>query len=60
MHYNDYAFWQRTQAPKGYQKEEAYWQSVFARDLPVLQLIMDDPMQSVHIFAGDRVSAVMP
>ncbi|AJO16544.1 lichenysin non-ribosomal peptide synthetase LicA [Bacillus paralicheniformis] len=60
LHYKDYAFWQRTQAQKGFQKEEAYWQSVFARELPVLQLITDEPRPSVQSFEGDRVSAVLP
>nr|AAD04757.1 lichenysin synthetase A [Bacillus licheniformis] len=60
LHYKDYAFWQRTHAPKGFQKEEAYWQSVFARELPVLQLITDEPRPSVQSFEGDRVSAVLP
>ncbi|MGF7531392.1 lichenysin non-ribosomal peptide synthetase LicA [Bacillus paralicheniformis] len=60
LHYKDYAFWQRTQAQKGFQKEEAYWQSVFAGELPVLQLITDEPRPSVQSFEGDRVSAVLP
>lgn len=60
LHYKDYAFWQRTQAQEGFQKEEAYWQSVFAGELPVLQLITDEPRPSVQSFEGDRVSAVLP
>ncbi|WP_252607192.1 lichenysin non-ribosomal peptide synthetase LicA [Bacillus paralicheniformis] len=60
LHYKDYAFWQRTQAQESFQKEEAYWQSVFAGELPVLQLITDEPRPSVQSFEGDRVSAVLP
>ncbi|MSO00263.1 lichenysin non-ribosomal peptide synthetase LicA [Bacillus paralicheniformis] len=60
LHYKDYAFWQRTQAQEGFQKEEAYWQSVFAVEIPVLQLITDEPRPSVQSFEGDRVSAVLP
>ncbi|MCY9369690.1 lichenysin non-ribosomal peptide synthetase LicA [Bacillus haynesii] len=60
LHYKDYAFWQRTQAQKGFQKEEAYWQNVFAGELPVLQLMTDEPRPPVQSFEGDRVSAVLP
>ncbi|MPQ25673.1 lichenysin non-ribosomal peptide synthetase LicA [Bacillus paralicheniformis] len=60
LHYKDYAFWQRKQAQEGFQKEEAYWQNVFAGELPVLQLITDAPRPSVQSFEGDRVSAVLP
>ncbi|MGE7202903.1 lichenysin non-ribosomal peptide synthetase LicA [Bacillus haynesii] len=60
LHYKDYAFWQRTQAQEGFQKEEAYWQSVFASELPVLQLMTDEPRPPVQSFEGDRVSAVLP
>ncbi|MCY7817463.1 lichenysin non-ribosomal peptide synthetase LicA, partial [Bacillus haynesii] len=60
LHYKDYAFWQRTQAQEGFQKEEAYWQSVFTGELPVLQLMTDDPRPPVQSFEGDRVSAVLP
>ncbi|MCY8603160.1 non-ribosomal peptide synthetase, partial [Bacillus sonorensis] len=60
LHYKDYASWQRIQAEGGYQKEERYWKNVFSGELPVLQLLTDQPRPAVQSFEGDRVSAVLP
>ncbi|MED1738743.1 amino acid adenylation domain-containing protein [Bacillus swezeyi] len=60
LHYKDYASWQREQAAGGYRREEEYWLSVFSGELPVLQLLTDEPRPAVQSFEGDRVSAVVP
>ncbi|MFN2746574.1 amino acid adenylation domain-containing protein [Bacillus sp. z60-18] len=60
LHYKDYAVWQNNQTDGGYQKEEEYWQNVFSGELPVLQLLTDQPRPPVQSFAGDRVSAAVP
>ncbi|UOY87817.1 non-ribosomal peptide synthetase [Bacillus glycinifermentans] len=60
LHYKDYASWQRDEAEGGFQKEEEYWKNVFSGELPVLQLLTDEPRPAVQSFEGDRVSAVLP
>ncbi|WP_036667671.1 non-ribosomal peptide synthetase, partial [Paenibacillus sp. UNC217MF] len=58
LQYKDYAVWQQAYShTEDYAKEEAYWLSQFAEEVPVLRLPTDNPRPAVRSFKGGRVDA---
>jgi tyrocidine synthetase-3 len=56
IQYKDYARWQIADVQKKLlESQQAYWQQVFAGDIPLLDLPGDYDRPTVQQFAGDRV-----
>lgn len=60
VQYRDYAAWQRQQL-KGevLQKHRDYWQHIFGKQIPVLQMPSDFSRPPIKTYHGDRVNFVL-
>jgi amino acid adenylation domain-containing protein/FkbM family methyltransferase len=57
LQYKDYARWQNRQGQKDkHRRQQRYWLSRFAHEIPVLRLPYDYPRPPVQGFAGDSLS----
>jgi len=56
LQYRDYCQWQKLRRGENPIKEqETYWLNEFSGEIPVLDLPLDYPKQSVHNFSGSRI-----
>ncbi|EGO65801.1 non-ribosomal peptide synthetase [Acetonema longum] len=56
IQYKDFSAWQRqAQQTEGFKRQEQYWLSTFAGELPVLNLPADYPRPPVRSFEGDSL-----
>ncbi|ATB34301.1 non-ribosomal peptide synthetase [Melittangium boletus] len=62
IHYHDYAAWQTQRVESGALAEDvAYWRSVFAQPVPLLQLPLDRPAPAVRTASrGARMGFTLP
>jgi amino acid adenylation domain-containing protein/non-ribosomal peptide synthase protein (TIGR01720 family) len=60
LQYKDYAEWQAAEKQqKEVKKQEAYWLSIFAGDIPVLDLPVDHPRPMMQSFEGNYLVSMV-